>query len=139
MSLEGFLGTYIDQRYRPFNSSLRLLFNNIWIFTGSIPGYVGRRYKRNDRTQTIVVVNVVVVQVARVHVPNVSVTAIKVVRRQGPPNARTQAQKCLLTTQHSSYYKSIHIVIAKINVQNTKPSWRQLACSKRKFRMPVAA
>ena len=73
------------------------------------------------------------------NVPNVSVTAIEVVRRQGPPNARTQAQKCLLTTQHSSYYKSIHIVIAKINVQNTKPSWRQLACSKRKIRMPVAA
>ena len=64
--------------------------------------------------QTIVVLNVVVVQVAQVHVPNVSVTAIEVVRRQGPPNARTQAQKCLLTTQHSSYYKSIHIVIARI-------------------------
>ena len=73
------------------------------------------------------------------NVPNVSVTAIEVVRRQGPPNARTQAQKCLLTTQHSSYYKSIHIVIAKINVQNSKPSRRQLPCSKRKFRMPVAA
>ena len=73
------------------------------------------------------------------NVPNVSVTAIEVVRRQGPPNARTQAQKCLLTTQHSSYYKSIHIVIAKINVQNSKQSGRQLPCSKRKIRMPVAA
>ena len=79
------------------------------------------------------------VTIASANVPNVSVTAIEVVGRQGPPNARPQAQKCLLTTQHSSYYKYIHIVIAKINVQNTKPSWRQLACSKRKFRMPVAA
>ena len=61
------------------------------------------------------------------NVPNVSVTAIEVVRRRGPPNARTQAQKCLRTTQHSSYYKSIHIVIAKINVQNSKPSGRQLS------------
>ena len=73
------------------------------------------------------------------NVPNVSVVAIEVVRRQGPPNARTQAQKCLLTTQHSSYYKSIHIVIAKINVQNSKQSGQQLTSSKRKIRMPVAA
>ena len=127
MSLEGFLGTYIDQRYRPFNSSLRLLFNNVWIFTGSIPGYVGRRYKRNDRANTSGVEHAVVAQEARDHAPNASVTAIEEVRRQGPPNARTQAQKCLLTTQHSSYYKSIHIVIAKINVQNSKPSGRQLS------------
>ena len=88
LSLEGFLGTYIDQRYRPFNSSLRLLFNNIWIFTGSIPGYVGRRYKRNDRTQTTVVGNDAVAQVARAHDPNESATAIEVARRQGPPPIR---------------------------------------------------
>ena len=73
------------------------------------------------------------------NVPNVSVVTIEVGRRQGPPNAGTQAQKCLLTTQHSSYYKSIHIVIAKINVQNSKQSGQQLTSSKRKIRMPVAA
>ena len=85
LSLEGFLGTYIDQRYRPFNSSLRLLFNNIWIFTGSITGYVGRRYKRNGRANTMVAVNVVVVQEARAHEQNESVVATEVARRQGPP------------------------------------------------------
>ena len=111
----------------------------IRILTGSITGYVGRRYKRNDRTQTTADANVVAEQAARVHARNASVAAIEVARRQGPPNARIQAQKCLLTTQHSSYYKSIHIVIAKINVQNSKQSGQQLTSSKRKIRMPVAA
>ena len=111
------------------NSSLHLLFNNVWFFTGSIPGYIGRRYKRNGRAQTTVAAHATETEVqrSRVHAPNARVGAIEEVRRQGPPNARTQAQKCILTTQHSSYYKSIHIVIAKINVQNSKPYGRQLS------------
>ena len=86
LSLEGFLGTYIDQRYRPFNSSLRLFFNNVWIFTGSITGYVGRRYKRNSWTQTKVFeVNVDAIQASQARVQNGSGTAKDVARRQGPP------------------------------------------------------
>lgn len=58
------------------------VFNKIWIFTSPIPGYFGRRYKRNGRTQTIVAENVVV---AREHAPNFSAGAIEADRRQRPP------------------------------------------------------
>ena len=76
-----------DWRFRPYNSSSCLHTYYVWGTTGSFSSYVGRRLKRNWRTDAASVVHVAVDQVAiaAANAPNVSVATIEVARRQGPP------------------------------------------------------
>ena len=58
-----------------------------WGTTGTIPGYTGRRLKRNQRADAAGIEHDVAVEAANaaVHAPNASDAAIEGVRRQRPP------------------------------------------------------